>query len=121
MLRAANKNYKIVLTLDWDDQLRNNGQYFSAALFKHIENTLDGEETVGVLLLADTFKEDWEVMMVVKLHNVDFPENSVLLSMLNCNWEVTTIIETSEFAWDNSTGSNGTCTWLLNWWLRNWL
>lgn len=110
-----------MLTLDWNNQLRNNGQYFCTALFKHIENTLNREEAVGVLLFTDTFEEDWEVMMVVKLHNVDFPENSVLLSVLNCDWEISTIIETSELAWDNGACSNGTCAWLLDWWLWNWL
>jgi hypothetical protein len=53
------------LTLNGDDKLGNDGEYLGTTFFKHIEDTLDSEETVGVLLLSDTFKENGEIMVIV--------------------------------------------------------
>lgn len=89
--------------LDWDDQLWNDWQDFGTTLLQHVEHALDRQETVGVLLLSDTFEEDWQVVMVVELHDVDLPEDLVWWAVLNCNWQVTTIVETSEFRWNDST------------------
>ena len=49
---------KLKLTLDRNDELWNNWEYLSTAFFEHIKDTLHGEESVWVLLLTDTFKED---------------------------------------------------------------
>lgn len=53
------------LTFDWDDELWDDGEDFGSTFFEHVECALDGKESVWVLLLANTFKEDWQVVMVV--------------------------------------------------------
>lgn len=88
--------------LNWDDQLRDDGEDLSSALLKHVEDTLDGEESVGVDLLADTFEENGEVMMVVELGNIDFPVDFVLGSVVDGDGEISSIVEASEL-----TGGNG--------------
>lgn len=123
MLRAATHTslntvtVDFELTLNWDDKLGNNGEHFGTTLLEHIEDTLDGEETVGILLFTDTLEEDGEVVMVVELHDIDFPEDSVLGSVLDRDGEITTIIEASELRGDDSTTVNGTGDGLLNNWL----
>ena len=54
------------LTLDGDDELRDDGKDFGSALFEHVESSLDGEESVWFLLFTDSFKENGKVVMVVK-------------------------------------------------------
>lgn len=98
-LRIVTSNLK--LTLDWDDQLRDNGQDLRATLLEHVEDTLNGEETVGVVLFTDTLEEDREVMMVVKLFNVDLPVNFVLGSVFNSNRHVSSVVETAELTLGN--------------------
>jgi len=83
--------------LNWDDQLRDNGEYLWATFFEHVCDTLDGEEAVGIVLFTDTFKEDRKVVMVIKLGNVNFPVNFVLRSVLDGNWQVSTVVESAEF------------------------
>ena len=43
------------------------------SVVEEVEDTLDGKESVGILLLTDTLHEDGEVMMVVELADLDFP------------------------------------------------
>ena len=47
-----------MLTLDGDDELRDDGEDLSTALLKHVEDTLDGEESVRILLLTDALEEN---------------------------------------------------------------
>jgi hypothetical protein len=84
------------LTLDGDDELRNDWKNLCSSLLKHIKDSLDSEESVWILLLSDTLEEDWQVMMVVKLLNFNFPVDLVLRTMLNCNRKVTSVVESSE-------------------------
>lgn len=56
--------------------------------------------------------------MVVELHNVNFPKDPVLWSMLNCDRQVATVVETSEFAAWNSSWLHGACFGLLCCWSR---
>ena len=84
------------LTLDWDDELWDNWKDFGSALFEHVESALDREESVWLLLLSDSFKEDWEVVMVVEGHDVDFPEEFVLWAVVDSDGEVTSVIEAAE-------------------------
>ena len=51
--------------LDWDDQLRNNWQYLGTSLLKHIEYSLDCEESIWINLLPNTFKENRQVVMII--------------------------------------------------------
>ena len=109
------------LTLDWDDELRDHGQHFGTAFLQHVHAALNRQETVGILLLTDSFEEDWQVVMVVQLHNIDFPENLVWWAMLDSNWQVTTIVETSKFRGDNGARVKSASAWLLGGWLSNGL
>jgi len=79
---------------DWDDQLRNDWKDFGTTFIKHVEDTLNSEESVWVDLFSDTLEEDWEVMMVIQLLNVNFPVDFVLWwSMFDGYWKVTSIVE----------------------------
>ena len=84
------------LTLDRDDELRNNWKHLCSTLLKHVESSLDREESVWLLLFADSFKEDWEVVMVVKRHYVDFPEEFVLWAVVDGDREISSVVETAE-------------------------
>ena len=80
--------------LDWDNELWNNWQDLGTSLFKHIEYTLDCKESVWVHLFSDTFEEDWQVMMVIKLLNIDFPVDLVLWGlMFNGYWKISSVVE----------------------------
>ena len=76
--------------------MRNNWKHLCSTLLKHVESSLDREESIWLLLLADSFKEDWEVVMVVKRHYVDFPEEFVLWAVINGDGKVASVIETAE-------------------------
>lgn len=71
------------LTLDWDDELGDDWQNFGATFLKHVESTLNREKTVGFLFFADALKENWQIVMVVELHNVNFPKDPILWTVLN--------------------------------------
>jgi len=73
--------------LDWDNELWDDWQDLGTTFLEHIEYTLNSEESVWVHFLSNTFEEDWQVMMVIKLLDIDFPVDLVLWGlMLNCNW-----------------------------------
>ena len=59
---------------------------------------MNSKESVGLLLLTDSLKENWEVVMVVELENIYFPCDFVLRTVLNLDGEITTIVEASELA-----------------------
>lgn len=101
------------LTFNGDDELGDDGEDFSTTLLEHIENTLNGEETVWVLLLTDTLEENGQVVMVVKLLNLNFPIYSILRAVLNSDGKVTTVVESTELASRNRTLVKGTSSWLL--------
>ena len=86
----------MVLTLDRDDELGDDGEHLGTALFQHVESTLEREESVRVSLLSDTFEEDGEVMVVVKLSHIHFPVDSVVAAMLNSDGEVSAVVEAAE-------------------------
>lgn len=100
-------------SLDWDNELRNNWEHFCSTFFEHVKDTLYGEETVGVLLFADAFEEDGQVVMVVKLGDIDLPRDAVLRSVLNRDGEVSAVIEASEFACCNCSALYGSSFWFL--------
>jgi len=102
--------------LDWDDQLGDNWQYLSASLLKHVEDTLDCEESVWILLLADSFEKDREVMVVIELLDLYLPVDAVLWAVLNSNRQVTSVVETSEFTCWNVALVECSSNWLL--WCR---
>lgn len=86
----------ILLTLDWDDELWDDWKDLGSALFEHIEHSLHREESVWILLLSDTLEEDWQVVMVVELSNINLPVDSVLGSVLNGDWKISTVVESAE-------------------------
>ena len=65
------------LTLDGDDELRDDGEDLGISASKEVKDSLNSEESVWVLLLADTFHEDWEVVMIIELVHFNFPLNFV--------------------------------------------
>jgi hypothetical protein len=88
-------------TFDGDDELGDHREYFGTAFLKHIENSLDGKEAIGVLLFTDTFEEDWEVMMIVKLLDLHLPVDAKLGAVLYGYRKVATVVESAELAgWD---------------------
>jgi hypothetical protein len=97
VLRAAKRGVtRYIFTLNGNDKLGNDWKHLSTSLFEHIEHSLHSEESVWVLLLSNSLEEDRKVMMVVKLLDLDFPENFVLGSMLDGDRKITSVVESSE-------------------------
>ena len=109
----AQINLNLKLTFDGDDELRDNGENFGSALFEHVESSLDREESVWFLLLADSFEEDWEVVVVVEGHDVDFPEEFVLRAVVDGDGEVASVVEATELGCWNWTSISGSCFWFI--------
>ena len=102
-----------MLTLDGDDELGDDGENLSTTLLKHVEDTLDGEESVWVLLLTDTLEENGEVMMVVELLDLNLPVDTVLRAVLNGDGEISTVVEAAELASGNGAIVESTSPGLL--------
>jgi hypothetical protein len=96
VLRAAMGVRGRMLTLDGDDELGDDRQHLGASLLEHVEHTLYCEEAVGVLLLTDALEEDGQVVVVVQLLDLHLPVDLVLGTVLNCNGQVTSVVEPSE-------------------------
>ena len=107
------------LTLDGDDQLRDDWEHLGATLLEHVEDALHREETVWVLLLTDSLEEDGQVMMVVELGHVDLPVDFVLRPVLDGNGQVTTVVEATELTSNDVSSQRGASLWLgdLDLWL----
>lgn len=118
---ATNALTRTTLTFDGDDQLRNHGEHFGTSLFKHVEYSLDSQESVRVLLFSDAFEEDGQVMVVVQLLDFNFPVNFILRTVLNSNWKITSVIESSEFTGRNVSCIECSSSGLLRCWLFLWL
>lgn len=107
--------------LDWDNQLWNDGKDLGTTLFKHIKYSLHSEESVWVHFFTDTLEEDWQVMMIVQLLDFDLPVDLVLWAVLNCNWQISSVVEEAELTnWDLSS-VHSSCLWLLYGWFFSWL
>ena len=65
-------------------------------MLEEIKDTLDSEESVWVLLLADSLHEDGEVVMVVELVHLNLPRNLVGGAVLNLDGQISTIVEAAE-------------------------
>ena len=102
------------LTLNRDDQLGNNWKDLSATLLKHVEDTLDGEESVWILLFTDTLKEDWEIMMIVELLDLHFPVDAELRTVLDGNREISAVVESTELRRWNASVIESTSNWFLS-------
>ena len=74
---------------DWKD--------LCTTFLKHVKHSLHRKESVWVLLLTDSLKEDGEVVIVVEGHDVNLPEDSVLRAVVNANGQITPVIEATEF------------------------
>lgn len=57
--------------------------------------------------------------MVVQLGNINLPVDSILWTVFDCNWKVSTVVETSELAGSDHSASSGSSYWLLDLW--GWL
>lgn len=93
--------------LDRDNKLRNNREDLGTTFLKHVTDTLDGQETVGVNLFTDSFEEDRKIMMVIELRNINFPVDLILGSVLNSDWQISAVIESTEFTWGNNARFSG--------------
>lgn len=102
------------LTLDGDDELRDDGEDLSVACLEHVECALDSEEAVGLLLLTNAFEEDWQVVVVVQLLDVHLPEDLVLGTVLDANGQVATVVESAELAGRDRARQHSASTGLLN-------
>ena len=112
-IRMSIKDIKVKITLDWDNELWNDWENLGTTLVEHVENTLDGKESVWILLFSNTLEENGEIMMVIELLNFDFPVDSVLWTVLNGDWEITSVVESSELTgWDSSLIESSSL-WLL--------
>ena len=102
-----------MLTLDGDNKLGDDGENLSTTLLKHVEDTLDCEESVRILLLTDALEENGQIMMIVELLNLNLPVDAVLGTMLDSNGKVTAVIETAELAGRDGSVVEGTSSGLL--------
>ena len=57
-------------------------------------------------------------LVIVQLLDLDLPVDLVLWTVLNCNGQVSAVIEEAEFTDGNLPSANGTSLWYLNWWSR---
>lgn len=73
-------------SLNWDNKLWDDWEYFCSTFLEHVEYTLHGQESVGIHFLSNSLEEDWQVMMIIQLLDFYFPIDLVLWTMLNCNW-----------------------------------
>ena len=62
---------------DRDDELRNNWQDLGLTVLEEIEHSLNCQEAVWLLFLADTFHEDGQVMVIVQLFHFNLPLDRV--------------------------------------------
>lgn len=57
--------------LDWNDELRDDRENFLSTMLQHVLNTSTCKEVVWVCNLAETIKEERQVVVKVKLFNFD--------------------------------------------------
>mmetsp|Transcript_25065 Transcript_25065/g.60792 ORF Transcript_25065/g.60792 Transcript_25065/m.60792 type:complete len:228 (+) Transcript_25065:223-906(+) len=102
-------------SLDRDDQLGNYRQDLGPTLLQHVVGPLHCEESVRVLLFSKTIEENWKIVVVVQLLDIDLPGDLVPnRSMQHLNWQITAIVETPEFTRSDlpSMESAGCLRWL---------
>lgn len=103
--------------LDGDDQLRDDWEHSGLAVLEKLEDSLDGEESVRILLFSESFEEDGQVVMVVKfckVHVVDPLQSASSSSVLHNNWEVSSIVVSSEFRELDVSLLSGSSLWFCN-------
>jgi hypothetical protein len=72
------------------------------------------------LLFTDTFEENGEIMVIIKLKNIDFPCDFVLRTMFNRNRQVTSVVETSELTRNDRAALGSSGYGLLDNWFFLW-
>lgn len=60
----------VTQTLDWDDELRDDGQDLGSALGKEIIGSLSSQELVRLVGLSDSIEKDRQVVMIVEFVKV---------------------------------------------------
>eukprot|EP00446_Apocalathium_sp_SHHI-4_P032034 CAMPEP_0177243010 /NCGR_PEP_ID=MMETSP0367-20130122/49112_1 /TAXON_ID=447022 ORGANISM="Scrippsiella hangoei-like, Strain SHHI-4" /NCGR_SAMPLE_ID=MMETSP0367 /ASSEMBLY_ACC=CAM_ASM_000362 /LENGTH=239 /DNA_ID=CAMNT_0018694663 /DNA_START=85 /DNA_END=800 /DNA_ORIENTATION=- len=86
--------------LQWDDELRHNRKDLRAALLEHVVDALDGQEAVGLLLLARAVEEDGQVVVVVQLLDVDLPSDlpAAASAVEDGDGQIAAVVEDTELA-----------------------
>lgn len=79
-----------------NNQLWDDWQNLAATSCKHVKDTLDRKEAIGVVLLPDSIEKDRQEVVVVKLFDLDFPLNFIELAVLHLDWQITAVIEDPE-------------------------
>ena len=89
-----------MLTLNRDDELRNDGKNLVATVVEHVHDALLGEESIWVLGLAEAVEEHRQVVVEVQFLDLNFPCNLVALGVkLNADREVAALVVLPERAW----------------------
>lgn len=103
-------------SLNRDNELWDDWQHFGSTLFEHVENTLHGQESVWVHFFSNTFEKDWQVMMVVKLLDLDLPVDLVLWCVvLDRHGQISAVVEEAELTHGNLPSADSASYWLLDW------
>lgn len=66
-----------MFTFNWNDELRDDRQDFILSLLEKIIRAKDSQESVRVEFLAESIKENGEIMMVVECFRLNFPNDLV--------------------------------------------
>jgi len=83
-----------------DNELRNDRQDFGSASFEHFIGSHNSQESVRIDFLSQSIKEDWEIMMIIKLFRRDFPADfSQRTFVFNLDRKITSIVEPKR-RWD---------------------
>ena len=53
--------------------------------------------------------------MVIERHDVNFPSELILRTMIDGDWKISSVIETAELRWRNYSSVGGSCFWFGIW------
>jgi hypothetical protein len=105
-----------IFTLDRNNKLRDNWENLGTALLKHIKDSLNSQEAIGILFFSDALEKNWEIVVVVKLLDFYLPVDPKLRTMFYGNRQIAPIIESSELRrWDRAHIEGASLGLLRNW------
>lgn len=120
-----------VVTLDRNDELWKDSQYLVWVSLHQLLCSLNSQEFIRLLSLSETFKENREIEMIVKVFGFQLPSQlSHFICYLSggsleahCNWEISSVVVLSEECWlrQQLPTSHNTHTFILWRHQRPWL